>query len=185
MSGLVPQAVRLGKTGCATPRSRASEARIGEAEMKVERDSAGVKFPPPLVFLGALLIGLALDGPRLPFGHNLENMLGWLGIVAGMGIILTALGLFRRAGTNAEPWKTSTSIVTDGVYRWTRNPMYLGMALTYAGIALVCDSLAALILLVPVVFVIQRQVIEAEEAYMEARFGEPYRAYKASVRRWF
>ncbi|MDF7775011.1 isoprenylcysteine carboxylmethyltransferase family protein [Sphingomonas sp. AOB5] len=153
--------------------------------MNIEKDSPGVRFPPPLVFIGTLLIGVALGGPGIPMDRDWSDLIGWFGIVAGMSIVLTALGLFRRAGTRAEPWRESSAIVTDGVYRWTRNPMYLGMALTYAGIALLCDSLIALALLVPVIFVIQRQVIEREEAYLIARFGEPYRDYMARVRRWF
>jgi len=84
-----------------------------------------------------------------------------------------------------KPWKASSAFVTEGVYRWTRNPMYLGMALAYAGAALLLDSLVALLLLIPLVFVIQKEVIAREEAYLEDRFGERYRRYKADVRRWF
>jgi protein-S-isoprenylcysteine O-methyltransferase Ste14 len=157
--------------------------------MDIDQDSARVKFPPPLVFLGTLLVGLALGRmlgePRVPIlGHDLQNLLGWLAIVLGGGTMLSAASLFRRRGTNARPWKRSTLLVTDGVFRWTRNPMYLGMALIYAGVALVVDSLAALLLLIPLVLVIQREVIAREEDYLEARFGDPYRAYKAAVRRW-
>ena len=158
--------------------------------MDIDQDSAGVTFPPPLLFLGVLLAGLAIDHfswlpIRLPLGETLERGLGWLLIVAGAAVILTAVGLFRKAGTNPEPWKPTSGIVTDGVYGWTRYPMYLGMASLYAGIAVLFDSVIALALLVPVVLVIQRQVIEREEAYLEGKFGEPYRAYKAKVGRWF
>ncbi|MCX8474704.1 MAG: isoprenylcysteine carboxylmethyltransferase family protein [Sphingomonas sp.] len=157
--------------------------------MDTDQDSARVKFPPPLVFLGTLLAGLALGrllgNLRVPIlTYDLQNLLGWLGIVLGAGTLLSANGLFRQRGTHARPWKSSTSLVTEGVYRWTRNPMYLGMALIYAGIALVVDSLVALLLLIPLVFVIEREVIAREEAYLEAKFGERYRSYKDSVRRW-
>ena len=152
--------------------------------MDIDQDSPGVSFPPPFVFIGTLLVGLAIDRfswlpIRFPLGEMVERGVGWLAIVAGAGIILTAMGLFRKAGTRPEPWKPTTGIVTDGVYGWTRNPMYLGMALIYAGIALLFDSVIALALLVPAVLVIQRQVIEREEAYLEGKFGEPYRSYKA------
>jgi protein-S-isoprenylcysteine O-methyltransferase Ste14 len=153
--------------------------------MKIDADSARIKVPPPLVFVGALIAGVALGRvlgrPEIPF---LPDRSGWVLVVAGAAIILTATGLFRKAGTDSKPWKTTTSIVTDGVYRWTRNPMYLGMALIYAGLALVADSLAALLLLIPVVIVIQKEVIEREEAYLEAKFGTEYLTYKATVRRW-
>lgn len=157
--------------------------------MDIDQDSARVKFPPPLVFVGTLLVGLALGhllgDPRVPIlTHDLQNLLGWLGVVLGAGIALSANGLFRQHGTHARPWKSSSALVTDGVYRWTRNPMYLGMALVYAGIALVVDNLIALLLLIPLVFVIQREVIVREEAYLEGKFGERYRAYRDSVRRW-
>ncbi len=153
--------------------------------MKVEQDSPGVGFPPPLAFAGTLVAGLAMGGWGIPLGSKLEHLLGWLALVAGGSILLTAIGLFRRAGTNPQPWKSTSRIVTTGVYRWTRNPMYLSMALIYVGIALLNDSAVCLVLLVPLLFVIQRQVIEREEAYLEARFGRPYLDYKASARRWF
>ncbi|MBO9624066.1 MAG: isoprenylcysteine carboxylmethyltransferase family protein [Sphingomonas sp.] len=156
--------------------------------MDRDDDSADVKFPPPIAYLGGLLAGLAINkmlgDPGIPLPHSLTNLLGWLGIVLGAGTMLSAASLFRNLGTNVKPWKTSTALATDGVFRWTRNPMYLGMAGIYAGIALVTDSLFALVLLVPVMLVIEREVIAREEAYLEGRFGDRYRAYKASVRRW-
>ena len=158
--------------------------------MEADTDSAGVTVPPPLVFIGTLVAGLVLDHFSwwhfgLPIGRYLHRLLGWTGMVAGFAILMTAIGLFKKAGTDPKPWKTPTAFVTDGVYRWTRNPMYLGMALIYAGLAILNDSLITLLLLVPVVFWITRNVIEREEAYMSARFGAPYLAYKTSVRRWF
>lgn len=158
--------------------------------MEIDRDSAGVRIPPPFVFIGGLAAGLVLDrflifDLGIPLGNWLEHSIGWVALVAGAAIILTAIGLFRKAGTNPEPWKPSTALVTDGVYRWTRNPMYLGMALVYLGIAFLCDSVMALLVLVPVVFWITRQVIEREEAYMTAKFGDEYRAYRDRTGRWF
>jgi protein-S-isoprenylcysteine O-methyltransferase Ste14 len=156
--------------------------------MDVEHDSAQVRFPPPLVYLGALLAGLALGAlvgrPHFSVADDTRHLAGMILLVCGFAILLTAIGLFRSAGTPPEPWKASQSFVTDGVYRWTRNPMYLGMALAYAGIALMLDSPIALALLVPVVIVIQREVIAREEAYMESRFGDEYRTYCNRVRRW-
>lgn len=156
--------------------------------MDIDDDSARVKFPPPLAFIGTLFAGMALarllGDPELPLGHHFERGIGSLAIVAGVGIMLSAVGLFRRADTDPKPWKTATALVTDGVYRWTRNPMYLGMTLIYAGIAIWLDSLVTLLLLIPLVIVIQREVIEREEAYLAGKFGERYLAYRAHVRRW-
>jgi len=157
--------------------------------MDIDRDSAGVRFPPPLLFVGALVVGWAagrlIGQPGVPL-HNwgLVRDLGWIAIVAGFAIMLSANGLFRKAGTDVKPWKAATTLVTDGVYRWTRNPMYLGMSLAYLGFAIVLDSLLALILFVPVFVIVTREVIEREEAYLTARFGDAYRDYRANVRRW-
>ena len=111
----------------------------------------------------------------------------WAAVVvlaAGLIIGLLAAGLFRRAGTDVKPWRSSTALVTDGPYRWTRNPMYLGMCLVYVGLAIAADSLAALLLLIPVLIIIQTQVIAREERYLEGKFGDEFRAYTARVRRW-
>ena len=91
-----------------------------------------------------------------------------IGLVPG----LLAAGLFNRAGTNVKPWRTTTSLVTDGPFRWTRNPMYLAFSLIYLGLALAADSLIALILLIPVLVIIYTQVIAREERYLEGKFGE-------------
>ena len=157
--------------------------------MQIDDNSPRVRFPPPLVFIGTLLAGMALEkwmgSPEIPLiGYGLLHTLGMLAVVLGIGIILSAHGLFFRSKTDTRPWKASDTLVIEGVYKWTRNPMYLGMALTYAGIAMLLDSLTVLGLLVPVIVIITREVIEPEEAYLERRFGEPYRAYRASVRRW-
>ncbi|WP_192364491.1 methyltransferase family protein [Mesorhizobium mediterraneum] len=102
---------------------------------------------------------------------------------AGVVFLAGALGLFRKAGTRPEPWQPTTAIVTSGVYRVTRNPMYVGMALVYAALALALGSLIALTLLPAAVLVIHRGVILREEQYLERKFGSEYRAYKARVRR--
>ena len=156
--------------------------------MKIEENSAKVSFPPPLVYIGFLLIGLAIDrcaalnGLALPL--TLRLLLAAAAIGPGIALILGAMGVFRTAGTPPEPWREVTAIVTTGVYRFTRNPMYLGMAGIYLGLALATDSLAALLLMPVVLFAIQTQVIAREEAYMVMRFGAPYEDYCAHVRRW-
>jgi protein-S-isoprenylcysteine O-methyltransferase Ste14 len=161
--------------------------QIHAADM-AERDSAGVVVPPPLIFLGTLLGGLALDGfavgSTTAVGADIRYILGGLVSLAGAVAIGLALNLFRRAGTRPEPWQPSCTIVETGLYRFTRNPMYLGMALFYAGVAVMLDSIVSLLLLIPLLFVIQSGVIRREEVYLEQKFGEPYRRYKRRVRRW-
>jgi protein-S-isoprenylcysteine O-methyltransferase Ste14 len=97
---------------------------------------------------------------------------------------LPALIAFHRAGTSAKPWRPATALVLTGPYRFTRNPMYLGFTLLYLGITLWVNSVWPLLILPVVVVVMDRGVIAREEAYLEARFGEEHRRYKARVRRW-
>lgn len=155
--------------------------------MKADDDSAHVTFPPPFVYLGFLLIGLAADrliGQLLSLPPLTRGVFAIALIVPGAGLLLAASGLFRRAGTDVKPWKTATALVDSGVYRFTRNPMYLGMALLYAGLAFAIESVGAWLFLPVVIIVIQTQVIAREERYLEAKFGEAYRDYKLRVRRW-
>jgi protein-S-isoprenylcysteine O-methyltransferase Ste14 len=151
-------------------------------------DTPGVVAPPPLLFLGVLAAGLALDFTMLRVPTGLPGFLrlgaGAALVVAAGALIAGALGRFRRAGTRAEPWRPSTALVTDGVYRFSRNPMYLAMVLLYPGSALALDSVVALILLPPLLALVQVGVITREERYLEEKFGEDYRRYRASVRRW-
>lgn len=154
--------------------------------MDVDQDSANVSFPPPFIYLGTLLAGFLAD-LVLPFRIDpgpLGRAAGGVLAAAGVFFLLSAAGLFRKAGTDVKPWKTTTAIVREGVYARTRNPMYLGMALVYAGLALFFSSLGALVLLPALLFVIQTQVIAREERYLEGKFGKPYLDYKAKVRRW-
>jgi protein-S-isoprenylcysteine O-methyltransferase Ste14 len=110
-----------------------------------------------------------------------------------------ALSLWRRrtAAASRGTWRVpasrypsrtlepSTAIVSTGVYRFTRNPMYLAMALIYVALAMALDSGVALLLLAPLLLAIQHAVILREERYLERKFGEDYLRYKRSVRRWF
>ncbi len=156
--------------------------------MAIEPDSARVRFPPPFVYLGTLLLGFAAERlttfRSFAVDPTLLAAIGLLLFVGGAIVGLPATRLFRRLGTNVEPWRPATRIVTAGAYRWTRNPMYLGMALIYAGLAVAFDGPIALFLLPAVLLVIQTQVIAREERYLEAKFGDEYRSYKARVRRW-
>ncbi|MBA8904110.1 isoprenylcysteine carboxylmethyltransferase family protein [Phyllobacterium sp. P30BS-XVII] len=156
--------------------------------MAVETDSAGVRFPPPLIYLGGLLLGLAAERFVVlrTFGIDwrLLAVTGALLFVAGAAVMLAAAGLFRRLGTNAPPTRPTTLIVTTGPFRWTRNPMYLAMALIYAGLAIGFDRPIALGFLPLVLIIIQTQVIAREERYLERKFGDDYRRYKTEVRRW-
>lgn len=151
-------------------------------------DHPGVLAPPPLIYLSALGLAVLLDFfvYRVPTTLAPEwRQLGAVGLAAAaLPLLVGALGGFRLAGTRAEPWKASTTVVRTGVYRFTRNPMYLAMSLIYLALGLLLDSGIALLLFGPLLLVIQRGVIEREERYLEQKFGKDYVSYKSSVRRW-
>ncbi|MCQ0990479.1 methyltransferase family protein [Jiella marina] len=152
------------------------------------RDTPGVLAPPPLIFAVPLLLGLLFHAfvGGLDFGWPaaLRWPVGVVAILLGGGIVGAALFGFRRAKTNPEPWKPSTALVAEGIYRLSRNPMYLGMALVYGGIAILFDCALTLALLVAALIAIHYGVILREERYLEAKFGEDYRALKRQTRRW-
>jgi protein-S-isoprenylcysteine O-methyltransferase Ste14 len=153
-------------------------------------DVAGVVAPPPLIYLGFLAAGLgagylwplAIAGDSVPAAARM----GLGAALAVLGIVIGIAGLrqFRQAGTNVRPDRPTTALVATGVYRYSRNPLYIALALVYAGIALAADSLWALAFLVPTLVVVRYGVIAREEAYLERRFGDEYRRFTAAVRRW-
>ena len=146
------------------------------------QDSPRVLVPPPLIFGGLLALGLLIESdlsPRSPL-----ILAGAALGCAGLALILAALGLFRRARTRPEPWRASTALVATGIYRFTRNPMYLGMAGVGFGAAALFASLPAVLLTLLAVLIIDRTVIAREESYLTRQFGDNYRAYRNRVRRW-
>jgi protein-S-isoprenylcysteine O-methyltransferase Ste14 len=111
--------------------------------------------------------------------------------VAGLVILVMSIILARsaetamkRAGTNIRPDRPTLAIVTDGPFRFSRNPLYLAAAGLYLAVALLVNTLWPLLLLVPVLLVLHWGVIRREERYLEAKFGDSYREYRARVRRW-
>lgn len=158
----------------------------GRSNMRPDKGPE-VRFPPPLIFFGLILLGL-LGDKYLPLPSFLYcEAIAWLGfaiIGAGTALIIISLGLFKVEGENPEPWTVSKTIIARGPYRHTRNPMYLGMAMIMLGIALWRDSAGVLFLLPAAILIIDRLVIEREEAYLVRKFGKPYSDYQKSVRRW-
>ena len=111
----------------------------------------------------------------------------WLGgavCVVALALFAWAIATITRAGSNVPTNRPTTSIVDTGPYRFTRNPIYLGMMLALVGLAIAFDSLWPLVTLVPFALVIRYGVVAREEAYLERMFGEVYRRYRARVRRW-
>ncbi len=161
----------------------------GPMTTKTKRDNGpGVVVPPPLIFAATLAAGIAFDRFvslwMLPLGMITRYGLALLAAIIGATLIAMALGLFRKANTRPEPWQPSSALVSDGIYRFTRNPMYLGMAFVYAAVAFMFGSISALALLLPLLLVIRYGVIAREEAYLAIQFGDDYGRYQAKVRRW-
>ncbi|MDP2390055.1 MAG: methyltransferase [Acidobacteriota bacterium] len=152
-------------------------------------DHAGVWIPPPLLFVIPLVVARMLNSRRpwlLVDDHVMALwLLGLVVVLAGVAVGLAGVAVFRDARTTVLPaGRPTTAIVQRGPYRFTRNPMYLAMALAYAGLALLLNTMWALVLLPLVLAVIDRAVIRREERYLTAKFGRPYREYCARVRRW-
>jgi len=142
-------------------------------------------YPPVWLVIGVVVI-FALDeflpGPR--FAGAAAQLVGSALLVAGLALLVVAGGLFTRADTGLIPFRDTRALVTHGLYRYSRNPMYVAMALVLLGVAVTVG--ASLALLVPAAFlvIIDRRFIRAEERQLEALFGDEYRAYCQRVRRW-
>ena len=147
-----------------------------------------LKIPPPLVGLisGAAAWGLAQAFPPLPLAPALTNTLTVLIALAGAAFDVAGLISFRRAKTTINPLKpqNSSSLVTGGVYQYTRNPMYVGMAFFLTAWAVWLAQPLALLGPVAFVLYISRFQIAPEERILSEIFGEEFAAYKARVRRW-
>jgi protein-S-isoprenylcysteine O-methyltransferase Ste14 len=150
---------------------------------------AGVIARPPLLYLACLVLGFALDR-LLPLQSTLAEvaLIRWTaggGLIA-IGVAVMAAGIrnFSRAATPVPTNQPVRALVTTGIHGWSRNPIYVGMFLLYAGIGIAARSEWSLVLALPLFVILRYGVVAREEAYLERRFGEPYRDYKARVRRW-
>lgn len=152
-------------------------------------DTAGVIAPPPLLYLGFLILGLALEFLMVRTqGLDMPAALRWTVVavfaLAGLAAIAAAALRFRRAGTPAPPWKPATAFVAEGIYRFTRNPMYLGMTLIYCAIGVAANAPVVFWMLVPLAVTIHYGVVLREERYMAGKFGDAYIDYANRVPRW-
>jgi protein-S-isoprenylcysteine O-methyltransferase Ste14 len=150
-------------------------------------DTARVVVRPPLALWFAVIAGLALNWlvplPLLPA----DLLAGWLGamvFVLALALFAWAIVTITRAGSNVPTNMPTTTIVESGPYRFTRNPIYLGMFLGLIGLAILFDNLWLLMTLVPFALVIRYGVVAREEAYLERKFGDVYQRYRSRVRRW-
>ena len=156
----------------------------GESQLAEGGPNPGL-LRPPVVFLGAILVGIAL-GWAWPL-HFRPLILWWLGpLLTGSAVLLFLLSFreFRRAGTSVRGTERTTAIVRTGPYGFSRNPIYVSFILLVLGLSFWLNDLWLLVTLVPAVGVIAMIVIPREERFLERNFKEQYASYKASVRRW-
>lgn len=158
--------------------------------MPETRENAGVIAPPPLLALATIILGLFLDWLLPAYVLTLflstvsRVVIGGVLIGLGLALIVPANLAFRSAGTHAEPWKPSTALVTNGIFGWLRNPMYVGGTLFLIGLAILLASDWMLVMTVAFVVVLHFGVVRREERYLEAKFGDAYRQYRDSVPRY-
>jgi len=150
-------------------------------------DTAQVIIRPPLAWGLAIIAGLTLNWlVPLPF-LPADLPAGWLGamvFVLAVALFAWAIVTITRAGSKVPTNRPTTTIVEAGPYRFTRNPVYLGMFLGLIGLAIAFDNLWLLIMLVPFALVIRYAVVAREEAYLERKFSDIYHGYRSRVRRW-
>jgi len=154
------------------------------------RDTAGVIAPPPLVALGAVILGVLLDWLMPAYvlsallTRNGRIVISVLLIAAGLALALAGRGTFVRSGTNVNPFKPSSVLVTTGIFAYVRNPMYVGLGCLVAGIGFALASDWTLVMLVVAALLIHFGVVKREERYLEAKFGAAYRSYMSTVPRY-
>ena len=146
----------------------------------------GGVIPPPVIYAVCFLAGLGVDAlwplPLLP--STVQYAISTALIIAGLVLFVTALREFLRVQTAVTHHRPTTGIVTSGPFAFSRNPIYLAMTLVFLGAAIAVDSLVILAHVVPAIAAINTLVIPKEEAFLETTFGDDYRHYKSSVRRW-
>ncbi len=149
-------------------------------------DNAEVRIPPPVIYITLLVAGVVMDSAwmRGELAETNSMAIGLAVFLAGCLISAFSVPRHKKAGSNVEPWKPTTKIMADGLYGRSRNPIYIAMAMLYAGIAIGADSGMAMILLLPCLIIIRYYVIAREERYLAQKFGEEYQEYMRTVRRW-
>lgn len=152
---------------------------------------ANVRFPPPAVYLAFILLGwglsyvaaLPVPGPR-PVTRYVGLAAGVAILLAGFWLIAGAIKLFRRTGQDPAPWKPSPELVLSGAYRFTRNPMYVGLTCIQAGLGLAVNNLWIALLAAFSLLTVHFLAVVPEEKYLTDKFGDSYRSYLIKVRRY-
>lgn len=149
---------------------------------------AHVRFPPPLVFLSGVLLGVTVDrfviAGTMPFSRAISVVIGLLVLMAGASLIVSARIHFTRTGQSPIPWKPSPALIAQGPYRFTRNPMYLGATLIEVGLGLALNNLWIVAFAIPALLIVHGIAVLPEERYLTQKFGESYKIYLRQTRRY-
>ncbi|MHB8181841.1 MAG: methyltransferase family protein [Acidithiobacillus ferrivorans] len=147
---------------------------------------SGIKVPPPVIYASAFLVGIELNilWPTSPMSTFWSFAIGTALILASILIMPPVLVRFRRAGTPFDVRKVASALITDGLYRFSRNPSYVSLTMLYMGLWIALNNAWILLLTVPILFIMNLWVIRREERHMEEQFGEYYLEYKSTVRSW-
>jgi len=153
-------------------------------------DNSNVIALPPFIFLGFFLVGLALHyyfrlllvtEPRF---DSILDIIGTALIIVSLILPVLAFKVLEKYKTTHKVYKPTTAIVSDGIYKYSRNPIYLSGFILFIGISFISNSLITLLLIIPLFFVIREGVVKREERYLERKFGQEYLNYINQVRRW-
>jgi protein-S-isoprenylcysteine O-methyltransferase Ste14 len=150
----------------------------------VSADNPGVIARPPLIYLGAFLIAVVC---HWIWPMRIVDGAPWAGLaLVGLGVATAVWGrrTMRAAGTNINPAQPAITIVTNGPFQFSRNPLYLSLTVVFLGLTLAVNTWWGVVMLVPLVVVMHRGVVAREERYLDAKFGETYRQYRSRVRRY-
>jgi protein-S-isoprenylcysteine O-methyltransferase Ste14 len=152
------------------------------------KDGAKVRFPPPLVFLGAIIAGVIVQRMVTPLSlqvaAGIRVAAGVLILVCGTSLVISARIWFTRTGQSPIPWKPTPELILRGPYRFTRNPMYLGVTLFVVGLGLTLNDIWISLFAAPALLVVHFIAVLPEERYLAEKFGESYRNFHAQVRRY-
>ena len=149
-------------------------------------EGPGLRVHPPVIYLAALLAGIGFNHlwPIRLLAGRWGAVIGAVLVVAGVAIMPPVLMRFRRADTPFNAHKAASALITDGPYRFSRNPAYVALTLWYLGLGFLLSNGWILLLAIPVLLVMDQWVIRREERHLETKFGEAYLRYKSRVRRW-
>ena len=151
-----------------------------------DTDRGSILAPAPVLFALAFVVGVVLDRFErievLP--RPLNFLAGGLSAVAGTALFVDAIRRMQSAGTGPSHGDDPPAVITEGVFRYSRNPIYLGNCLQYVGLSALYNSAWRLAVFVPLLAYFDR-VIDREESYLELEFGEEFERYRETVPRWF